>query len=166
MWHLITRLINVDSNAFHSIKKGISDSITFKYDETKMDKMGEFVQEKTAILSLMSLFIVSSLLLAATSASMLSLSKTMRSSLLLLGQIIGMQPRPLHDMFMKWESAMPTQSKTMSNFLISTYMECVKGVAHMLPLPPHVLLFLHPLLAMGSGAWGRFLTSIFILLLG
>ncbi len=46
MWHLMARSINVDSIALHSIKKGISDSITFKYDETKMDKTGEFVQEK------------------------------------------------------------------------------------------------------------------------
>ena len=123
--------------------------------------MGEFVQEKTAILTLTSLFIVSSLLLAATSASMLNLSRTMRSSLLLLGQSIGMQPRPLHDMFMKWESAMPTQSKTMSDFLISTYMEFAKGVAHMLPVPPHVLLFSYTLLALGSGAWGKILDIYF-----
>ena len=68
MWHLMARSINVDSIALHCIKRGISDSITFKYDETKMDKTGEFVQEKTAILTLMSLSIVSSLLLAATSA--------------------------------------------------------------------------------------------------
>ena len=46
MWHLMARSINVDSIALHSIKRGISDSITFKYDETKMDKTGEFVQEK------------------------------------------------------------------------------------------------------------------------
>jgi hypothetical protein len=38
--------INVDSIALHSIKRGMSDSITFKYDETKMDKTGKFVQEK------------------------------------------------------------------------------------------------------------------------
>ena len=36
----------MDSIALHSIKKGISDSLTLKYDETKMDKTGEFVQEK------------------------------------------------------------------------------------------------------------------------
>ena len=46
MWHLMACLINVDSIALNSIKKGISGSITFKYDETKMDKTGEFVQEK------------------------------------------------------------------------------------------------------------------------
>ena len=46
MWHLMARSINVDSIALHCIKRGISDSITFKYDETKMDKTGEFVQEK------------------------------------------------------------------------------------------------------------------------
>ena len=46
MWHLMARSINVDSIALHCIKRGISDSITFKYDETKMDKKGEFVQEK------------------------------------------------------------------------------------------------------------------------
>ena len=37
---------NVDCLPFHNIKHGISDSIVFKYDETKMDKTGEFVQEK------------------------------------------------------------------------------------------------------------------------
>jgi hypothetical protein len=37
--------INVDCIALHLIKRGISDSIAFKYDETKMDKTGEFVQE-------------------------------------------------------------------------------------------------------------------------
>lgn len=35
----------------------------------------------------------------------------------------------------------------------------------MLLLPPHALLFSHPLLAVGSGAWGRIVTSIFNLLL-
>jgi hypothetical protein len=46
MWHLMARSINIDSVALHSIKRGISDSITFKYDETKVDKTGEFVCEK------------------------------------------------------------------------------------------------------------------------
>lgn len=46
MWNLMARSINVDCIALHSIKRGMSDSITFKYDETKMDKTGEFVQEK------------------------------------------------------------------------------------------------------------------------
>jgi hypothetical protein len=32
--------------ALYNLKRGISDSIVFKYDETKMDKTGEFVQEK------------------------------------------------------------------------------------------------------------------------
>ena len=46
MWHLMARSINIDSVALHSIKRGISDSITFKYDETKVDKTGAFVCEK------------------------------------------------------------------------------------------------------------------------
>ena len=46
MWHLMARSINIDSVALHAIKRGISDSITFKYDETKVDKTGEFVCEK------------------------------------------------------------------------------------------------------------------------
>jgi hypothetical protein len=66
MWHLMARFINVDSIALHSIKRGISDSITFKYDETKMDKTGEFVQEKTVMPILMNLFIVFSLPLDVT----------------------------------------------------------------------------------------------------
>jgi len=36
----------VDELSFHHIKSGASDSIKFKYDETKADKTGEFVQEK------------------------------------------------------------------------------------------------------------------------
>jgi hypothetical protein len=46
MWHLIARSVNVDSIALHSVKRGKSDSITFKYDQTKMDQTGEFIQEK------------------------------------------------------------------------------------------------------------------------
>ena len=46
MWHLMSRSISVDSLSFHNIKIGTSDSIKFKYDETKADKTGEFVQEK------------------------------------------------------------------------------------------------------------------------
>ena len=46
MWHLIARSVNVDSIALHSVKRGKSDSITFKYDQTKMNQTGEFVQEK------------------------------------------------------------------------------------------------------------------------
>jgi hypothetical protein len=45
MWNLMAWSINVHCIVLHSIKRGISDSITFKYDETKMDKTGEFVQE-------------------------------------------------------------------------------------------------------------------------
>jgi hypothetical protein len=46
MWHLMARSINVDCLSLHNLKRGISDSNVFKYDETKMDKTGEFVQEK------------------------------------------------------------------------------------------------------------------------
>ena len=46
MWHLMSRSISVDGLAFHNIKCGTSDSIKFKFDETKADKTGEFVQEK------------------------------------------------------------------------------------------------------------------------
>ncbi len=37
---------HVNCISFHNIKHGFTNSIVFKYDETKMDKMGEFVQEK------------------------------------------------------------------------------------------------------------------------
>ena len=37
---------NVDCLSFHNIMCGISNLIVFKYEETKMDKTGEFVQEK------------------------------------------------------------------------------------------------------------------------
>jgi hypothetical protein len=46
MWHLMARSINIDCISLHNIKKGVSDSIVFKYDNTKMDQSGEFVQEK------------------------------------------------------------------------------------------------------------------------
>jgi hypothetical protein len=46
MWNLMARSINIDCLSLHNLKRGISDSIVFKYDETKMDKTGEFVQEK------------------------------------------------------------------------------------------------------------------------
>ncbi|KAL7523497.1 hypothetical protein ACHAWF_002320 [Thalassiosira exigua] len=46
MWHLMSRSISIDSIAFHNIKMGTSDSIKFKFDETKADKTGELVQEK------------------------------------------------------------------------------------------------------------------------
>ena len=48
MWHLMARSINVDCLSLHNIKRGVSDSIVFKYDEKKMDKTGKFVQEKNA----------------------------------------------------------------------------------------------------------------------
>jgi hypothetical protein len=46
MWHMMARSISISSIALHNIKRGVSDSIQFKYDETKMDKSGEFVQAK------------------------------------------------------------------------------------------------------------------------
>jgi hypothetical protein len=46
MWYLMAHSINVDCLSSHNLKRGISDSIVFKYDETKMDKTGDFVQEK------------------------------------------------------------------------------------------------------------------------
>ncbi len=45
MWHLMVPFIHVDSISLHSVKKGIVNSITFKYDETKMDKSGDFIQK-------------------------------------------------------------------------------------------------------------------------
>jgi hypothetical protein len=38
--------ININSVALHSIKRGVLDLITFKYDKTKVDETGEFVCEK------------------------------------------------------------------------------------------------------------------------
>ena len=46
MWNLMSRSISVGQLSLHNIKSGCSDSIKFKYDETKADKTGEFVQEK------------------------------------------------------------------------------------------------------------------------
>jgi hypothetical protein len=47
MWHLMARSISVSSLAFHNMKRGTaSDSIAFKYDDSKTDQTGEFVQEK------------------------------------------------------------------------------------------------------------------------
>lgn len=46
MWNLMSRSISIDVLSFHNVKQGASDSIKFKFDETKTDKTGEFVQEK------------------------------------------------------------------------------------------------------------------------
>ncbi len=46
MWHMMAWSISISSIALHNIKRGVSDSIQFKYNETKMDKSGEFVQTK------------------------------------------------------------------------------------------------------------------------
>ena len=43
MWHLMACSCNVDCLSFHNIKRGILDSIIFKYDKTKMEKKGEYV---------------------------------------------------------------------------------------------------------------------------
>ena len=45
MCHLISRSISIDGLAFKNVKSGVSDSIKFKFDDTKADKTGEFVQE-------------------------------------------------------------------------------------------------------------------------
>ena len=41
----MSRSCDVDCLSFHNNKHGILDSIILKYDETKMDKTDEFVQE-------------------------------------------------------------------------------------------------------------------------
>lgn len=41
--HLVAQSINIDTAALQSIKRGILDPITFKYDEAKIDKRVEFV---------------------------------------------------------------------------------------------------------------------------
>ena len=46
MWMLMSRSISVDSLALHCVKRGDSDYIKFKFDETKTDKTGKFVTEK------------------------------------------------------------------------------------------------------------------------
>jgi hypothetical protein len=45
MWQIMACSINVDCLSLHKLKRGVSDSIVFKYGETKMDKTDEFVQE-------------------------------------------------------------------------------------------------------------------------
>jgi hypothetical protein len=47
VWNLLSCSISVDGLSFYHIKSGASDSIKFKYNETKADKTGEFMQEKT-----------------------------------------------------------------------------------------------------------------------
>ncbi len=58
--------INVESIALYSIRIGISDSISFTYDDTKIDESGEFVKEKIVMLILMKLSIVLSISFDAT----------------------------------------------------------------------------------------------------
>ncbi len=45
MWHLMARSINIDCLSLHNLKRGISDSIVFKYNEIKMDKRSKFVKK-------------------------------------------------------------------------------------------------------------------------
>eukprot|EP00984_Skeletonema_dohrnii_P035311 scaffold34937_cov255-Skeletonema_dohrnii-CCMP3373.AAC.1 len=47
MWHLMARSISISSLGLHNIKHGSGgDSLAFKFDNSKMDQSGEFVQEK------------------------------------------------------------------------------------------------------------------------
>ena len=47
MWHLMARSISISSLGLHNIKLGSGgDSIAFKFDNSKTDQSGEFVQEK------------------------------------------------------------------------------------------------------------------------
>jgi hypothetical protein len=46
MKHLMAHFMNVDCLSVHDIKHCDSDSIVFKYDETKVHKTCKFVQEK------------------------------------------------------------------------------------------------------------------------
>jgi len=46
MWNLMARSVSIDCLGFHHFKSGTSDSIKCRFDETKADKTGEFVQEK------------------------------------------------------------------------------------------------------------------------
>jgi hypothetical protein len=41
MWHLMSCLILIDCLAFHNIKSGTLESIKFKFDGTKADKIGK-----------------------------------------------------------------------------------------------------------------------------
>ena len=42
MWHLMARSINIDSICLHNLKRGVSDSIVFKFDDSKTDKTVDF----------------------------------------------------------------------------------------------------------------------------
>lgn len=46
LWHLMAHSINVGCLSLHNLKRGRTDSIVFKCDETKMDKTDEFIKEK------------------------------------------------------------------------------------------------------------------------
>ena len=47
MWHLMARSISISSLGLHNIKRGSGgDSLAFKFDNSKTDQSGEFVQEK------------------------------------------------------------------------------------------------------------------------
>ena len=45
-WNLMARSSNIDALCFHNVKRGVSDSLTFKFDSSKSDQTGEFVTEK------------------------------------------------------------------------------------------------------------------------
>ena len=69
MLYLMARSIKINSVALHSIKRGISDSITFKYDEMKVDKTGAFACKKMFTQILMNHLSVCLQPLVATSVS-------------------------------------------------------------------------------------------------
>jgi hypothetical protein len=46
MWHNMARSISISTLGLHNIKRGSSDSIEIKYDLSKADQSGEFVQTK------------------------------------------------------------------------------------------------------------------------
>ena len=61
MWYLMSRSISIGGLVFHNVKSGVSDSIKFKFDETKADKTGEFFKKIIAMLIRLILVYVSSL---------------------------------------------------------------------------------------------------------
>jgi hypothetical protein len=46
MWQMMAWSISISSIALHNMKRSVSNSIHFKYNETKVDKSGEFKQTK------------------------------------------------------------------------------------------------------------------------
>jgi len=155
MWHMMARSISISSIALHNIKRGVSDSIQFKYDETKMDKSGEFVQTKNCYANPQTPYLCLYLALGCwLSINSESFETTEKLSSLL--QRMALHHKHTVVNFQRWRRDTSWRRCSFCDCLTSMHMELEKGAEPMHHLPP--LFHLHLLLLQleANGAWGRY----------